>query len=548
MGGNIAETINIFQNEQKKQLSCYKKLNDDICVSVFEGFSLKDYIYTRMMFCKLKHTQPCENCSRLLDVAKVVLEKGFLQLKTAFEIACPNVTYTSKNAKRKLLQMPLASVAVGKLSKGTYRVFLVEKQDNVQYTIMQSLLHQWWELQSTEPSSSLTRSTVTSLLELAESDAERKRLKYAIVSATGLSNTKASKWYGFQNMTSVVSEVEEALKEAAAIRQVISKLAELKDKELLKSLGISDEESSEPESGDESETDSDSDSVDKNSVEEDCGETNVDNGELHLGTNDDSMNSKHLIDVLRKCDFNWLEFVSKVEKEKSSIDKNILDRSLEEFLEELPSLGITEHNYNLIQQSRQVYHNRNLLLEKQDEINDGMIVSDEEFDNPEDFLQVRKPLDDAGKNLIFKKRAAIRRKAKRDIKKKIAERRFLMRRRSKRVGKILRECPDVGKTIEEFVEKCGVGADAWRRTGIYTFDGNRRLEKKVTFKRIQEHLQSTYKRSFSYGTVMQLCVARNKRRKSAMRYKGLARVVQRRARKGFAVKYNPDVHWSAALY
>ena len=150
--------------------------------------------------------------------------------------------------------------------------------------------------------------------------------------------------YDLKNMTSDVSEVEEALKEAAAIRQVISKLAELKDKEHLKSLGISDEESSEPESGDESEMDS----VHTNSLEKDCGDTNVDNGELHLGTNDDSMNSKHLIDVLRKCDFNWLEFVSKVEKEKSSIDKNILDRSLEEFLEELHSLGITEHNYSLI--------------------------------------------------------------------------------------------------------------------------------------------------------------------------------------------------------
>lgn len=123
-----------------------------------------------------------------------------------------------------------------------------------------------------------------------------------------------------------------------------------------------------------------------------------------------------------------------------------------------------------------------------------------------------------------------------------------MRRRSKKVGRILRECPDIGKTIENYVEKCGVGADAWRRTGILTFDGNQRLNKKVTFKRIQEHLQLTYNRTFSYGSVVQLCVARNKRRKSAVRYKGLANVAQRRARKGFTLKYNPDVHWSAALY
>ena len=123
-----------------------------------------------------------------------------------------------------------------------------------------------------------------------------------------------------------------------------------------------------------------------------------------------------------------------------------------------------------------------------------------------------------------------------------------MRRRSKKIGKILRECPDIGSTIEKYVEKCGVGADSWRRTGILTFDGSQRLNKKVTFKRIQEHLQLTYGRIFSYGSVVQLCVARNKRRKSAIRYSGMANVVQRRAWKGFTLKYNPDVHWSAALY
>jgi len=49
-------------------------------------------------------------------------------------------------------------------------------------------------------------------------------------------------------------------------------------------------------------------------------------------------------------------------------------------------------------------------------------------------------------------------------------------------------------------------------------------------------------------TVVELCVARNKRRKSSLRYRGVAKVVSRRARKGFALKYNPDAHWSSALY
>ena len=33
-----------------------------------------------------------------------------------------------------------------------------------------------------------------------------------------------------------------------------------------------------------------------------------------------------------------------------------------------------------------------------------------------------------------------------------------------------------------------------------------------------------------------------------MRYKAVAQVTSRRARKGFQLKYNPDCHWSAALY
>ena len=43
-------------------------------------------------------------------------------------------------------------------------------------------------------------------------------------------------------------------------------------------------------------------------------------------------------------------------------------------------------------------------------------------------------------------------------------------------------------------------------------------------------------------------VARNKCRRSAVRYRGVAQVTTRRARKGFTLRYNPDANWSAALY
>ena len=136
----------------------------------------------------------------------------------------------------------------------------------------------------------------------------------------------------------------------------------------------------------------------------------------------------------------------------------------------------------------------------------------------------------------------------RQIKKRLAEKCLLKRRRSKRVGTILSECPGIGAEIEDFDKQCGAGADAWRRTGTLTFDGNRKVQKKATFRRIQQHLQDKYHRSISYGTVVQLCCARNKRRRSAARYHGLANVVSKQARKGFTIRYNPDTHWSSALY
>lgn len=119
---------------------------------------------------------------------------------------------------------------------------------------------------------------------------------------------------------------------------------------------------------------------------------------------------------------------------------------------------------------------------------------------------------------------------------------------SPRTSKILQDCPCIGEVIEDFVKDHNVGADAWRRTGVLTFDGNANLKCKVTHEKIRKHLENVFQRTFSYGTVIELCIPRNRRRRSAKRYRGLANVTTRRARKGFNLKLNPDTHWSASFY
>ena len=231
---------------------------------------------------------------------------------------------------------------------------------------------------------------------------------------------------------------------------------------------------------------------------------------------------------------------------------NTFEEMMTCFNHQLSSLGLSKLETKIVRQSHHIYSIRKSQDERENDIEEGNIVSESDESstdvNRQSLDEINSPYDAHALALIKKRRAAIRRKATRDTRRRIAEQRLMKRRKSKKVSRILQDCPDIGKAIEEFVQKCGAGADAWRRTGVITFDGNKRIEKKATFKRVQKHLENKDQRKISYGTVVQLCVARNRRRRSSARYKGVANVIQKRARKGFNVKYNPDAHWSNALY
>ena len=130
------------------------------------------------------------------------------------------------------------------------------------------------------------------------------------------------------------------------------------------------------------------------------------------------------------------------------------------------------------------------------------------------------------------------------VTKRIAEKRFLRRKRGKKISKVIQKCTYIGDAIEEFVKNHSVGADAWRRTGVLTFIGNANIKDN---KKIQAHLEKVYCRKFAYGTVVELCAC-NKRRRSSKHYHSLAKVTTRKARKGFSLSFNPDSHWSASFY
>lgn len=107
------------------------------------------------------------------------------------------------------------------------------------------------------------------------------------------------------------------------------------------------------------------------------------------------------------------------------------------------------------------------LYEREASALNGLIVSDSENENAEEFVGLKDFNDIRIKALVSRCRTSVRRHAKNLKHKNIAEGHFLCRNKSKCISRILYECKDIGRVIEEFVQERNIGADAWRRTGVY---------------------------------------------------------------------------------
>lgn len=110
------------------------------------------------------------------------------------------------------------------------------------------------------------------------------------------------------------------------------------------------------------------------------------------------------------------------------------------------------------------------------------MVNDSDSDDPDSFLA------ENSNEQVKLQRKKIKRKAKRCIARTKSEQRLLKRKLPKAVSSVLSKFPKIRNDMEVFVRSRRVGADAWRRTGVLTFDGSIKTGPKVTFKRIQQHM------------------------------------------------------------
>ncbi len=286
------------------------------------------------------------------------------------------------------------------------------------------------------------------------------------------------------------ARVEECLKTAHSLREAIDRLSHVQDRALLIAMGLRDSESSE------SDTDTESDS-----------EEAIHSPPLHTESSARVLPPFQILkEALEQGQYNWFVLVEFVEQEAPD---TLVENHLKEFYSFALELPLLTQQKDLLTTS----YAASLPSADQSRVAallNGDIVSDSESNDPDDYVGLTSVALEHARAIISRKRVCLARKVWRIKAKTLASRNFLCRKVSKRAKSIVDRFPDIGQAIESYVSECNVSADAWRRTGILTFDGNLRIKQKVTYGRIQQHLEEKYQYKISYGTVVQLCIARNK--------------------------------------
>ena len=196
-------------------------------------------------------------------------------------------------------------------------------------------------------------------------------------------------------------------------------------------------------------------------------------------------NSHQLMDILKSCELNWFSFVEVIKEKMNDYSKEAIDQLLLNFRGQLDLFNLEEKEERIIEQSRQPFLLTQKFQEDKFDGDDEAALSKAE-EVEVDRGHIHDPLQKGAQSVIQQTIKKLRLNAKRQAA-KIAEARFLSRRRGKNVSKILKECPDIGQTIENYVKSAGAEADSWCRTGVLTFDGNHKVQRKPTFSRIKEH-------------------------------------------------------------
>ena len=188
--------------------------------------------------------------------------------------------------------------------------------------------------------------------------------------------------------------------------------------------------------------------------------------------------SSIVLDILREVNFNWFSFVVLLESKfvNQGYSEQIIDKLIDDFAMQLPKFHLSAEQLHLANESCLAYLSE--LKQKQERVEEIVYESSDD-----DKVEEEQTMDE---ETVKRRLKLIKDKGKRRAKCEIEENGLFGKRKSTPCSNsVIGRHPDIGEVIENFVKNADIGADKWRITGVYTFSGDTKKEKKMTFKRIQ---------------------------------------------------------------
>lgn len=80
----------VYSEQVRTKLSdlSKQKVAENVCITLFRGMSLAEYVTVRRIYCQNYH-KSCSKCEPLLRIAELVLSCGYAQLAVAFIASYP---------------------------------------------------------------------------------------------------------------------------------------------------------------------------------------------------------------------------------------------------------------------------------------------------------------------------------------------------------------------------------------------------------------------------------------------------------------------------
>jgi hypothetical protein len=100
----------------------------------------------------------------------IIINRGIVPVSTVFKQVFPTITYTSSNAKRRLLQMPAVAFQI-KRQKGQSELYLSEKVNSVNYERLAYFFTE--NIQKVGREHGITKEELKQLLTLTQNERER---------------------------------------------------------------------------------------------------------------------------------------------------------------------------------------------------------------------------------------------------------------------------------------------------------------------------------------------------------------------------------------